>query len=211
MSSSPSPIPGWMAPEIAARAFDPFFTTKETGKGTGLGLSQVYGIARQAGGTARIESRPGVGTTVRLFLRQTEAAPDADEPATEADAAPGAHAATVLVVDDDPDVRRFLVDSLDALGYRVEAAPDGRSGLAVLERADPDVLMVDFAMPGMNGAEVARAARAMRPGLPIVFASGYAETAAIEQVAGPDTVVLRKPFRIDELQSALGDALRLRG
>ncbi|HYD99665.1 MAG TPA: PAS domain S-box protein [Alphaproteobacteria bacterium] len=195
-----------MPPDVAARAFDPFFTTKGVGKGTGLGLSQVYGIARQAGGTARIESRPGAGTTVRVFLPRIEAeAPPDAEAAADAQAAAGA--ATILVVDDDPDIRRVLVDSLDMLGYRVVEAADGPSGLAALDSAPPDLLMVDFAMPGMNGAEVARAARARHPGLPIVFASGYADTAAIEAAAGPDAPVLRKPFRIDELQAVLAAAL----
>ena len=197
-----------MPPEVAARAFDPFFTTKEIGRGTGLGLSQVYGIARQAGGTARIESRPGSGTAVRLFLRRTEAAAEQDGPSRDSPQERDRLAATVLVVDDDADVRRFLVDLLDALGYRVEAAADGETGLAMLERSAPDLMIVDFAMPGLNGAEVARAARNMRPDLPIVFASGYAETAAIEQAVGPATALLRKPFRIDELQFAVTDALR---
>jgi CheY-like chemotaxis protein len=106
-------------------------------------------------------------------------------------------------VDDDADVRRFLVDSLDALGYRAVAAADGPAGLAALDRAAPDALILDFAMPGMNGAELAAAMRARRPGLPIVFATGYAETQAIEALAGKETPVLRKPFGIDELQTVL--------
>ncbi|GGC73814.1 hypothetical protein GCM10011504_58850 [Siccirubricoccus deserti] len=111
--------------------------------------------------------------------------------------------ATILVIDDDPDVRRVLVASLDALGYRVLEAADGPSGLAVLEEAAPELMIVDFAMPGMNGAEVAGAARKLRPDLPIVFVSGYADTAAIERIVGPDTLMMRKPFRIDELQAVL--------
>ena len=195
-----------MEPEVAARAFDPFFTTKGTGKGTGLGLSQVYGIARQGGGTARIHSLPGEGTVVRLLLRRTEP-PARPLPGAAPAAAGAAEAASVLVVDDDAGVRRFLVDSLEALGYRVEEAADGPSGLAALDGAEPDVLLVDFAMPGMNGAEVAREARARRPDLPVVFATGYSDTQMIEDVAGPGAAVLRKPFGVDDLQAALAAAL----
>jgi PAS domain S-box-containing protein len=197
-----------MPPEIAARAFDPFFTTKGVGKGTGLGLSQVYGVAKQTGGTVRIESRAGAGTTVRILLpvTETEAAGAASDEAG-AEVVPG-RPATILVVDDDPDVRRVLADSLDALGYRVIEAEDGPTGLAALDAHAPDLMMLDFAMPGMNGAEVARQAREGRPGLPVVFASGYADTAAIEGALGPDVLVLRKPFRVDELQAVIAGALK---
>jgi PAS domain S-box-containing protein len=196
-----------MPPEIVARAFDPFFTTKGVGKGTGLGLSQVYGVARQTGGTARIDSRPGEGTTVRILLPRTTA-PAQSEPGGSHEAnARAKTTATVLVVDDDPDIRRVLVDLLEALGYGVIEASDGPSGLAELERRAPDVMMVDFAMPSMNGAEVAKAAREKWPDLPIVFASGYSDTAAIESAVGADAIMLRKPFRVDDLQAILAATL----
>jgi PAS domain S-box-containing protein len=196
-----------MPPEVLAKAFDPFFTTKGPGKGTGLGLSQVYGIARQAGGTARIESRPGRGTAVRLYLPRTaEVVGRAEGPEAGFDPGPRQPAGTVLVIDDDPDVRRMTVSSLEALGYHPLEAADGPSGLALMDGAAPDALVLDFAMPGMNGAEVARAVWARRPGLPIVFVSGYADTAAIESVAGDKAGVLRKPFRLDDLQQALSAA-----
>jgi CheY-like chemotaxis protein len=193
-----------MAPEIAVRAFDPFFATKGPGRGTGLGLSQVYGIARQAGGTARIESRPGAGTTVRVYLRSPAEADDLGKvgPTDQGAGAAGA-TARVLVIDDDPDVRRMTVSSLEALGYSPLEASDGPSGLACIEDSSPDLLVLDFAMPGMNGAEVARAVQARWPGLPIVFVIGYADTAAIESANKGRTALLRKPFRIDELQAAL--------
>jgi PAS domain S-box-containing protein len=196
-----------MPPEVAARAFDPFFTTKGVGKGTGLGLSQVYGIARQAKGIVRIDTRPGAGTTIRILLPRTEEALANAAEAGPTALAGAAEARTILVVDDDPDLRRVLADSLDALGYRVFEAEDGPAALAMLEHVEPDLMMVDFAMPGMNGAEVAAAARARRSGLPIIFASGYAETEAIEKVAGTDALVLRKPFRMDELQAMMTEAL----
>ena len=196
-----------MPPEVVARAFDPFFTTKGVGKGTGLGLSQVYGVARQTGGTVRIESRPDKGTTVRILLPTSTAPAQADGERGSVGEVAAGPTATVLVVDDDPEIRRVLVDLLDALGYGVVEASDGPSGLAELERNSPDLMMVDFAMPGMNGAEVAKAARERRPDLPVVFASGYADTAAIEKVAGSEAVVLRKPFRVDELQAVLNSLL----
>ncbi|TNC70902.1 PAS domain S-box protein [Rubellimicrobium roseum] len=196
-----------MPPEVAARALDPFFTTKGVGKGTGLGLSQVYGIARQAGGTVRLETAPGQGTTVRVLLPRTDLAPETAASTGRDEDAPGPARARVLLIDDDPDVRRMIAASLDALGYRVEEAEDGPQGLVRLEQAAPDLLLVDFAMPGLNGAEVAAAAWVHRPGLPVVFVSGYSDTARIEAVAGPRALVLRKPFRVDELQAILVQAL----
>ena len=196
-----------MDAETLARAFDPFFTTKGVGKGTGLGLSQVYGVARQTGGAVRIDSRVGEGTTVRILLPRTDAPVrvDTDEAAMAGEAQ--GTVATVLVVDDDPDVRRVLVDALDALGYLVVEAEDGPIGLEMIDAQCPDLLLVDFAMPGMNGAEVARAARVRCPELPVLFVSGYSDTAAIEDAAGPDVPVLRKPFRVGDLQAMVAGAL----
>jgi PAS domain S-box-containing protein len=200
-----------MAEEVRARALEPFFTTKPTGQGTGLGLAQVYGIARQSGGTVRIDSAPGRGTTVRILLplaagQPAGLLPDAEPKATEPDAK--RQATTILVVDDDPDVRNMLCEYLDALGYRALVAGDGPAGLRLLAEAQPvpALLLVDFAMPGMTGAEVAQAARRDRPDLPIVFATGYAETAALQPMAETATV-LRKPFRLEELSGALQAAL----
>jgi PAS domain S-box-containing protein len=197
-----------MSADIVSRAFDPFFTTKSVGKGTGLGLSQVYGMARQAGGTARIRSTAEQGTTVSILLRLTDQQPP-DGVAREAgETRHNGHAATVLVIDDDPGVRQFLSDSLESLGYAVLQAGDGKTGLAMLERTAPDMLILDYAMPGMTGAEVAQLARAMRGQLPIIFASGYAETSALENVLDGNTVILRKPFRISDLQDALDRVLK---
>ncbi len=198
-----------MTADVLAKAFDPFFTTKGIGEGTGLGLSQVYGIARQAGGIARIESAAGRGTTVRVYLPLMSSAQAIG--ADGGTAPEAAHAATrtakVLLIDDDPDLRMVIAATIEALGYRVIAAADGAAGLASLAEHAPDLVVVDFAMPGMNGAEFAIAARELNPGLPIIFASGYAETAAIEKAVGPDAIVLRKPFRMGELETAIADAL----
>jgi len=143
-----------MAPDVAARAFDPFFTTKDVGRGTGLGLSQVYGMARQAGGAARLRSAPGKGTTVSIFLRLAGGSVAKSAPRDPARDAPQPGAARILVVDDDPGVRRFLDDSLGGLGYCVTLAENGTTGLEMLGRTRPDLMIVDYAMPGMNGAEL---------------------------------------------------------
>jgi PAS domain S-box-containing protein len=191
------------------RAMDPFFTTKPIGKGTGLGLAQVYGSARQSGGTVRIESRLGAGTTVRVLLPRTDSMGD-DVLVSGQDTISGEVArATVLIIDDDSDLRGVLVNSLEALGYGVMEAADGATGLTMLDQERPDVLVVDFAMPGMNGAEVAKAARERCPGLPVVLTSGYADSEAIDRAVGQGAKVLRKPFRIDELLSAVSKAIKV--
>ena len=186
-----------MTPEVLARATEPFFSTKPLGKGTGLGLAQVYGIAHQSGGTLRIESEEGAGTVVRLLLPQAEAGGDELEGMASGAAAPAA--AHIFVVDDDADVREFLAEVLVSLGHRVEPWPDGEAALAALAGAPPDLMLVDFAMPGMNGAELAVAARRLHPALPIVFVTGFAETDQLESALGPGAPVLRKPFGMDEL------------
>jgi PAS domain S-box-containing protein len=196
-----------MPPEVLARALDPFFTTKEVGKGTGLGLSQVYGMARQGGGTVRIDSRLGAGTTVSIFLKRTDAPAVArDAPADAAGTVPPA-GATILIVDDDADVRRVLVESVESLGHRVVEADSGTTALERLRCEHFDLLVVDFAMPGMTGAEVAEAARADRSNLPILFVSGYSDTDAIERAAGRQARILRKPFLMADLQNALASVL----
>ncbi|HEU4620852.1 MAG TPA: ATP-binding protein [Burkholderiaceae bacterium] len=198
-----------MSPEVLAHAFDPFFTTKSVGKGTGLGLSQVYSFARQAGGLVRIASTQGEGTTVTLFLRRAddEARITPRENASASDDMRPVRSAKVLVVDDDPGVRRFLGDSLKSLGYRVVEAGDGIRGLEALDRELPDLLLVDFAMPGMNGAEVARTALDRCPDLPIVFSTGYADTPMLDEAMPMRLPVLRKPFGVDELAIAVRSAL----
>jgi PAS domain S-box-containing protein len=189
------------------RAMDPFFTTKPVGKGTGLGLAQIYGSARQSGGTVRIDSELGKGTTVRVLLPRTDMV--AREPAEgEPNRLNGQpQRAKVLVVDDDPDLRGVLVSSFVELGYGVVEAADGSAALALLEEERPDVLVVDFAMPGMNGAEVVKTARERHSDLPVVLISGYADSEVIDRAVGVGAKVLRKPFRIEELVGALSDAL----
>ncbi len=197
-----------MSPEVAARAFDPFFTTKEVGKGTGLGLSMVYGMARQSGGAARIESEPGVGTTVRLYFRRSDR--DAEVPAsggkTGDEMRRGRGTATVLVIDDDEDVRQFIVASLEEYGHNVIEAADGVDGIELFGASHPDLVVIDYIMPGLSGAEVAAHIVATKPDQPILFVSGYNETDAIRKVA-PDANILAKPFRAAMLEDAVRAAL----
>ncbi|MFC5461133.1 response regulator [Massilia niabensis] len=195
-----------MPPEIAARVFEPFFTTKGVGKGTGLGLSQVYGMAQQSGGAARILSERGVGTTVEIWLRAAGAIDDA-APAPVASTAAPRPGAQILVVEDDDFVRESMVESLQALGHTVAQAPNGEAGLRELERAQPDLIITDYLMPGMTGAELVRRARVLLPSVPMIIATGYADMKAIEQVIGDD-MLLRKPFQLAELAAIVERALQ---
>ena len=171
-----------MPPEVIARAFDPFFTTKPIGMGTGLGLSMIYGFAKQSGGQARIYSEIGRGTTVRLYLPR-HAAEEANMLGEQAHAAPPRAEAseTVLVVDDEPTVRMLVSEVLGELGYATIEAENGPAGLVVIRSsARVDLLVTDVGLPGgMNGRQVADAARALRPGLQVLFITGYADNAAV--------------------------------
>jgi CheY-like chemotaxis protein len=194
-----------MPAEVAARAFDPFFTTKPIGKGTGLGLSQVYGIVRQAGGHVTIDSKVGNGTTVTLHLPRAarEAARKANDSAT---AARSVKSEKLLLVDDDTDVCEIVSRVLTDLGYEVHQANGGKEALVALADGAPDLLLVDFAMPDMTGAELVTAARARNKDLKILFLSGYAESDALEAAVG-GAPLLRKPFRPVELANAVRAAL----
>jgi len=200
-----------MPAEVIERAFDPFFTTKEVGKGTGLGLSMVYGVARQSGGTARIHSAPGEGTTVKLYFRRAVegAAVAPDEPHSPAPRNAAPIAASVLVIDDDPDVRGFIAATLADLGYRVRESRDGREGLRAYRESVPDLVILDYIMPGLTGADIARRIRSARPDQPLLFVSGYSETEAIRQAA-PGAPLLAKPFRAEALDDAVRAVLEVR-
>jgi DNA-binding response OmpR family regulator len=193
-----------MTPEVLARAFDPFYTTKPPGKGTGLGLSQVYGIAHQGGGSVRIATEPGKGTTVNIRLCVSDEAVRAVTP--EQDQASRQNSETVLVVDDDPDVRALVEDFLNEVGYRTYVVDSGEAAMKLLDEVTPDILIADFAMPGRNGAELAGSIRRRLPNLPILFFSGYADTDALERAVGK-APLLRKPFRPSELASAIRQVL----
>jgi DNA-binding response OmpR family regulator/two-component sensor histidine kinase len=192
-----------MPPEVVARAFDPFFTTKPPGKGTGLGLSQVYGIVRQIGGDVTIDTALGEGTRINIALRVAGAF--AQHEIHEAGyVARGSE--TILVVDDDPDVRQIMSGVLSDLGYQIKEAANGEAALDILTGFRPDLLVLDFGMPGSNGAEVAAAARQRNESLRILFVSGYSDTSAIENAVGK-TTLLHKPFRPAEFAAAVRAAL----
>ena len=193
-----------MPPEVLAKAFEPFFTTKGPGKGTGLGLSMVYGFARQAGGTVTIDSTPGRGTAISLYLPRAAAMPAADAvPSAAADApAPTLH---VLLVDDDPMVRETTREMLLELGHAVADTADPAAALqSVREQRAFDLLVADFAMPGMTGAQLAEQARALRPHLPVLIVTGYADAGALCGTPERGWQVLQKPFA----PGALADAVR---
>ena len=202
--------------ETARRAFDPFFTTKPIGQGTGLGLSMVYGFARQSGGQARIHSAPGRGTLVRLHLprhRGATASASASASAGMPGSEPLPRAAgheTVLIVDDEATLRMLVVEVLDDLGYRAIEAADGVSALGIVDGGAPiDLLVTDIGLPGgMNGRQLADAARQIRPALPVLFITGYAEATVLgDRDLAPGMHVLTKPFSTEGLAGRIRDLL----
>jgi signal transduction histidine kinase/CheY-like chemotaxis protein len=193
-----------MPPDVKARAFDPFFTTKGPGAGSGLGLSQVYGMARQSGGGVSIDSAPGEGTRVTLSLpramSQELATPDEAAPAPPV---PGVKGELILVVDDDHAVRQVTVEMARDLGCEVAQAVGGEQALALVEKLTPKLILLDYAMPGMNGLQLARTLRARGLTAPIALVTGYAELSEADIAAGELAGLLRKPFTIRELQVLL--------
>ena len=189
-----------MPPDVIARAFDPFFTTKPIGEGTGLGLSMIYGFAKQSDGHVRIYSELGQGTTVKLYLPRhlgriaDEPAPTAGLPVPRAE-----HGETVLVVEDDATVRALVGETLTELGYRVIEAPDGQTGLRILEAPGRiDLVVTDVGLPGLNGRRMVDEALAARPRLRVLFITGYAENAAFGNGhLAPGMRMITKPFAID--------------
>jgi signal transduction histidine kinase/ActR/RegA family two-component response regulator len=203
VTDSGSGIPANVLPKV----FDPFFTTKPVGRGTGLGLSQVYGFARQSGGVARIRSEEGRGTTVEMLFPEADAQADEDIVVRQQPAIPAlAGACHILVVEDDHDVRRVIVECLSLIGYKVTEAANGHEALMQLEAAKPDLLVVDYAMPDMTGAEVISEARKRVGDIPVIMATGYADMAAVERLAGRPRI-LRKPFDIAQLGDAVSSVL----
>ena len=204
-----------ISPEVLEHVFEPFFTTKEVGKGSGLGLAQVYGFVKQSGGGVRIETCLGEGTTVRVFLPRAAREPEAADDEREAvlpPARPAGEAPAVLVVDDDGAVREITVARLLEAGYRIHEAGSGQAALRTLEAGTAvDLVVLDFAMPGMNGAEAACEIRRRRPALPLIFATGYADRAALMQVDGVcEERIVQKPFRGSELERKVASALSQR-
>ena len=195
-----------IAPGMLGKVFDPFFTTKPVGSGTGLGLSQVYGFAQQSGGLATVHSEIGWGTEVKLYFPASLERGLAAVAMGEPDLVDSADRHRLLLIEDDAEVRRAIAESLMLLGYVVTEASDGLSGLAALSHEPHDLLVVDYAMPGMNGAEVISKARAILPRLPVILATGYADMAEVGRVLGTHSILI-KPFDIHTLSEAVSKAL----
>jgi signal transduction histidine kinase len=194
-----------MTDDVLKKAFEPFFTTKGIGRGTGLGLSQVYGIAKQTGGTVSISTKLGEGTTVAVYLPRSKAAPVSRAPESTDQSALPIREATILVVDDDRDVRELALSCLESLGYRVLAADGGHAAIEAIASGTPvDLVLIDIAMPDINGVEATRAILAERPGLPFLFMTGYAGPAKLDALDEP---VLHKPFTIAELAGKVQEVL----
>ena len=201
-----------MAPALVARVFEPFFTTKPIGEGTGLGLSMVYGFVRQSGGQVRIDSVVGAGTTVRIYLPRHHGDVVQDEDQRASSAVPRAEfGKTVLVVDDEPAIRMVLADFLADLGCRAIQAGDSTAGLKILQSDVPiDLLITDVGLPGMNGRQMADAARVSQPGLKVLFITGYAENAAVG--AGhleQGMAVLVKPFAFETIATRIRSMIEI--
>ncbi len=209
-------------PEILPRLFEPFFTTRKDSGGTGLGLATVYGIVRQTGGFIAVDSKVGEGTTFRIYLPIASGAEDAGVAAEPARPAVGRAAApaglepdvpapprgtrgTLLLVEDEEGVRRLTVRALENAGWRVLVAPSGDLALQLLAREPhpPRIVVTDFVLPGMDGAEVVRSIRAVHPNMPVILVSGYAESAAREGLPDSDLFFLAKPFTLRQLLEAI--------
>lgn len=190
-----------MSDEVRAKAFEPFFTTKGPGRGSGLGLSLTLGVARQSGGGVGINTRPGDGTSIEVYLPRA----DMEVPSEEMDRGPSVHAPVtrgqvVLVVDDDSDVREVTVAMLASLGYSVIEADSGPAAIEVLgSTGRVDLMLIDLAMPGMNGIEAARQAREGRPDLPVLFSTGYTDAARFGGGDIDRNRIVGKPYRRNEL------------
>jgi CheY-like chemotaxis protein len=198
-----------MPADVKARAFDPFFTTKPIGQGTGLGLSMIYGFVRQSEGTATIDSEPGKGTAIELLLPRHHG--HRIEPAIIDSASReqrSGHNEVILVVEDEALVRLLIVEVLKELEYFALEASDGPAALRILQSSQRiDLLITDIGLPGLNGRQLADAARINRPNLKILFMTGYAETAAAKSFLAPGMEIITKPFDMDALADRVRDII----
>jgi CheY-like chemotaxis protein len=193
-----------MSAEIREHAFEPFFTTKEPGKGSGLGLAQVWGLAQQFGGTVLLDSAPGHGTTVQVFLPRAATVVPAEAAPPVPDDADGHADGVVLVVDDDADAREIATTFLAQEGFAVQPVASGQEALARLSQGGISLLLVDYAMPGMSGAEFVRRAQEQQAALPVVYLTGNPDALAAEAASDAAPVVI-KPYT----RTGLADAVRL--
>ena len=197
-----------MDAELQSRLFEPFFTTKEQGKGTGLGLSTTYGIVKQSGGSIWVYSEPGHGTTFKIYMpRSEEPLEDRAARAPVREAAPGTE--TVLLVEDEPEVRRLVEKLLRVKGYRVFAASSPSEAIALSKRQEApiELLLTDVIMPGMNGRELARVLAEHRPRMKVLYMSGYTDAAMSQQGILPGTAFLSKPFTPEMLARKVREVL----
>jgi CheY-like chemotaxis protein len=197
-----------MPPEVRDRVFEPFFTTKEVGKGTGLGLSMVYGFVRQSGGHIAVESAPGVGTTVALYLPKATQQPDADEESIQPQAIPTG-SERILVVDDNEDLLKVTSAMLATFGYQVSCAPNGAEALRMLQSGKEfELLFSDIVMPsGMNGIELARETRRLSKDIKILLTSGHARDVLERHRAVGEFPIIDKPFSLADLAQRLQSIL----
>jgi CheY-like chemotaxis protein len=200
-----------MTPEVASRAFDPFFTTKPVGRGTGLGLSQVYGFVKQSKGHVKIYSEPGAGTTVKMYLPRYLGAEEPVARRRNAPGAlqPGATTEVVLVTEDDDRVRALAVDSLVELGYTVLDARDGEEALRVLaNHPEVKLLFTDIVMPRMSGTQLVEEAQKLRPGLKVLYTTGFTKNAVVHNgVLDSGVRFLQKPFTLGDLSAKVREAI----
>jgi CheY-like chemotaxis protein len=196
--------------ETAARCFDPFFTTKPQGQGTGLGLATCYGGARQAGGTITVSSAPGEGSTFRVFLPAAEGEAEQHQPADAPLSGSAEGTETILVVDDEPLLLEIMVETLCSRGYRTLTAANGAEALSRAAHHDGPIhlLLTDVVMPLLGGADLARQLAEARPGLRVLFVSGYTDVAVIEEAArSPNVSFLQKPFSTGQLAARVRELL----
>jgi CheY-like chemotaxis protein len=202
-----------MTPEVQAKAFDPFFTTKAVGHGTGLGLSQVYGFVKQSRGHVKIYSEAGEGTTVKIYLPRFHSEEIVEPEKPTADVVGGSSHETILVVEDDEDVRASTTEMLRDLGYSVLEAPDGRVALQLLQaHLEIGLLFTDVGLPGgMNGRQLADTARGLGGNLKVLFASGYPRNAIVHDGRlDPGVELIPKPFTQDALAARIREILDAR-
>jgi CheY-like chemotaxis protein len=203
-----------MPADVMARVFDPFFTTKPIGQGTGLGLSMLYGFVKQSGGHVRVYSELGQGTTFRLYLPRHRGGGDEAEAAVSTAAMVSNQAETgqtILVVDDEPTVRMLVTETLQDLGYAALEAADGFTAQTILDGAGRiDLLVTDVGLPGLNGRQLAEAARRARPGLKVLYITGYAHNAAIGNggLLDPGMEIITKPFALDTLAAKIREMMK---
>jgi CheY-like chemotaxis protein len=199
-----------MDKDTIQRAFEPFFTTKPLGQGTGLGLSMIYGFARQSDGHVQIDSKVGHGTSIKLYLPRHQAAGSSESPALEPpQASKAGDGEVVLLVEDEPVVRGLIMEVLADQGYNAIEADDGPTGLSILQSQKRiDLLVTDIGLPGLNGRQIADAARKSRPDLKVLFMTGYAENAAMASGFLEDGMeMITKPFAMDALATRVREII----